>query len=338
MLSIARWWLQDFLESATWHSKHDKKPVYYGITKPAPVTICQRLISQGIQPEYKLHCGQGEQGIGCYELTLDWSRIPPVADPVSFMKAERGRRKRQQIENMMFLLKSIDSVRDTSRSVSIVDFCSSSGHLGFAIAYYFPHVNVVLVEQNRVAAQNSKERILESCMNNIRIENCAVQDFNEPFEIGVAIHACGSLSDAVQLKCLKNNAVYLLCPCCVGQLQHSFDKMWFRGKGKSDFLGVFNIRYPRSSAFAAVVKPEEYKALTHHADYAGYDFNSEKVKAKLLCKSFIETDRNLAAQELGYEVFLVKMTPQNCTPKGDIIFGYPKGNGNFHAQVVESRE
>jgi len=45
-------------------------------------------------------------------------------------------------------------------------------------------------------------------------------------------------------------------------------------------------------------------------------------RAKRLCKSFVELDRNMAATERNYISFLLAMNP--CwTPKNDVIFGYP---------------
>ena len=43
----------------------------------------------------------------------------------------------------------------------------------------------------------------------------------------------------------------------------------------------------------------------------------------LLCMDLVDTDRALAARELGYSVTLAKLSPPSCTPKNNLLVGVP---------------
>lgn len=46
-------------------------------------------------------------------------------------------------------------------------------------------------------------------------------------------------------------------------------------------------------------------------------------RQRRLCKSIVETDRCLRAAERGYRTRLMLLTPRVCTPKNDLLFGWP---------------
>ena len=43
-------------------------------------------------------------------------------------------------------------------------------------------------------------------------------EYAEPFELGVALHACGTASDLVLEACVRAGARFAVCPCCTGKL------------------------------------------------------------------------------------------------------------------------
>jgi hypothetical protein len=54
---------------------------------------------------------------------------------------------------------------------------------------------------------------------------------------------------------------------------------------------------------------------------AGY---SERELRRRLCKSYIERDRNLLAEETGgYTTRLFVLHPPSCSPKNDVLVGIP---------------
>jgi len=108
-------------------------------------------------------------------------------------------------------------------------------------------------------------------------------------------------------------------PCCVGKLKYFQKHNETNGIQQDD---PFAISIPRSQKFGSVLNLEEYLDLARFADFSEWDFISDIAKAKRLCKSFVELDRNMAATERNYISFLLAMNP--CwTPKNDVIFGYP---------------
>eukprot|EP00624_Nannochloropsis_granulata_P007666 evm.model.NODE_8941_length_7211_cov_36.003605.2 len=67
-------------------------------------------------------------------------------------------------------------------------------------------------------------------------------------------------------------------------------------------------------------------------------------RRRRLCKAFVETDRGLRAEEAGYLTQLMLLTPRECTPKNDLLCGYPgeweemileRGNGEGREAVEE---
>lgn len=45
-----------------------------------------------------------------------------------------------------------------------------------------------------------------------------IREFNESFDVGIALHACGGATDITLEKCLDCRASFILCSCCVGKI------------------------------------------------------------------------------------------------------------------------
>ena len=86
-------------------------------------------------------------------------------------------------------------------------------------------------------------------LNNIEIFYGDVYNFEKPFDVALAVHACGYLTDIVQDKALNHNASYLLVPCCFGKMATHKD-----------------LEYPRSDRFKALLSTQEYFRLARLAD------------------------------------------------------------------------
>lgn len=132
--------------------------------------------------------------------------------------------------------------------------------------------------------------------------------FDSQFEIGVALHACGSSTDLVLQKCISANppASFVCCPCCYGSVQNNH-----------------MLHYPRSSLFQeSGISLKHYFVLSHASDQT-HDEENEKTEQGKLCMQVIDTDRCLEAQEHGYQtVYLKKIVPQTASPKNHILVGY----------------
>ena len=259
--------------------------------------ILEKLSEKDLYPEYSdPH----------FNLKVDWEQMPNGIDPAfGFLKEKRLKRKRWQLENLIQLAESLIKGGEV-----VVDFGSGSGHISIPMAYRFPDCHFILVEKNPVPLEIGRKRIEAAGLKNLELCNSYVQDFHREFDFGVALHACGEATDIAQIRCIENGAPYILCPCDIGFLQN----------GK--------LSYPRSSAFSQVVTEKEYKMLAGAADWTCWDFDSEQGKRGKLCMGYIDLDRNLAAEEAGYNTHLFTTHPREASPKNDILCGYPEGSGN----------
>jgi SAM-dependent methyltransferase len=256
--------------------------------------IIRRLLESGISPEYSdPH----------FNLRLEWDQMPEGIDPASgFLNDSRAIRKRWQIENFIQIAQSL-----LKGDELVVDFGSGSGHLSLPLAYVFPNCHFILVERNPIPVGIGRKRIADSGFKNVEFFNGYIQDFHEKFDFGIAIHACGKATDLAQIRCLENNVPYILCPCDIGYIKNS------------------ELTYPRSSKLSKILTREEYNVLARTADWTCWEFESEQAKSGKLCMGYVSYDRNLSAEEAGYETHLFTTNPRESTPKNDIICGYPKG-------------
>lgn len=248
--------------------------------------------------------------LGLDETLLPWTSIPYQLDPAhGSLNAERASRKRQQISNIIHYVSRL--LRDGSR---IVDFCGGGGHISLVLAWLFPKVHVILIDRNEVSLSLAQKRKQELEITNLEILCSDVQLWKSgKFDVGVAIHACGSLSDIIMEKCIESGASYVMAPCCFGSLQNCDTSV---------------IRLPRSDKYAeAGVTLEDYMSLASVADIntSGVSLESTQYKTGRKAMGIIDHDRNLRASQDGYSTFQFTMRPPTCTPKNEIICGISVG-------------
>lgn len=141
-------------------------------------------------------------------------------------------------------------------------------------------------------------------------------NFNGKFNVGIGVHACGSATDLIIDKCVRNKADVLVAPCCYGSIKEND-----------------SLKYPRSGLFRAVFKatnessPGEedmyangrYHELTSFADRT--EKKTEYEQTAYECMSLIDTDRLKHLAESGYHFTqLFKMKPASCTTKNNLLF------------------
>ncbi|GMF38924.1 unnamed protein product [Phytophthora fragariaefolia] len=156
----------------------------------------------------------------------------------------------------------------------------------------------------------AKERIAAAQLTNVEIFCGFIDDYSKPFDVGIALHACGEATDMVMQKCLAERAAYVLAPCCVGKIKLS------------------ELAYPRSATLAVVLSRTEYEVLAKAADFghsssaavAHTDINRRRRR----CKTLLESDRNMRAEEAEYDTFMFVMHPPTATPKNDVLVGIPR--------------
>ena len=240
----------------------------------------------------------------------DWAALPAAldvgADGGGGLPEDRRARKREQLENVMSYVDALASPGDV-----VVDFCAGCGHQSLPLAYVRRDVTFVLVDKKARSLAVAARRAASLGLTNVRCVDGLVGDFDEPFDVGIALHACGGATEDVLATCVDARAALVVAPCCVGAVRH--------------WCGT----YPRSRALrAAGVSPEAYGDLAKAADTnaSTRDAKGEpptRLARRRLCKSVVEADRLRRCVEAGYDGALVLMDPPTCTPKNDMIVAWP---------------
>ena len=100
----------------------------------------------------------------------------------------------------------------------VVDFGCGGGHQSLPLAYHFPDARFVLVDAKRRSLDVARRRADAAGLANVRVVEGRIEDFDEPFDVGIALHACGAASDFAMEKCVAARAAYVVAPCCVGKI------------------------------------------------------------------------------------------------------------------------
>ena len=175
-----------------------------------------------------------------------------------------------------------------------------------------PNCRIILVENKEESLRRAESRVKTLGLPNVSFFQCNLDYFTGHFEIGVALHACGTATDLVLAKCVQKRASFVCCPCCYGAIQSNH-----------------MLHYPRSSTFLDIVSSsnglfslKHYFVLGHAADQT-HDEANEKTSQGNFCMRMIDTDRCFHAQENNYQVILRRMQPFTCSPKNHILVGVP---------------
>ena len=102
---------------------------------------------------------------------------------------------------------------------------------GLVIASLIPDCEVVICDINKDSIDIAKKRIRDAGLSNVTTICCDIRDLmkekKKAFTLGIALHACGGLSDLCMKLCCESNAAFVVCPCCVGKLKHTCAKSKF---------------------------------------------------------------------------------------------------------------
>jgi SAM-dependent methyltransferase len=100
----------------------------------------------------------------------------------------------------------------------VADFACGAGHQTLHLAHHFRDATFVLIDFKARSLAVAERRANAAGLANVRCVRGRVEDFDEPFDVGVALHACGGASDAAMRKCVEANAAFVIAPCCVGKI------------------------------------------------------------------------------------------------------------------------
>ena len=149
----------------------------------------------------------------------DWSNVPPqldVAHPLGgAVPLDRGERKRQQVLNVVLFVAPLFNHKPDA---VVVDFCCGGAHQSLPLARAFPRATFILIDAKERSLDVARQRAAAARLTNVRFVCGLVEDFDEPFDVGIALHACGAASDVAMEKCIAVGAAYVISPCCVGKI------------------------------------------------------------------------------------------------------------------------
>jgi len=246
-------------------------------------------------------------------VALDWSSLPEVASVLgASLPDDRVERKRIQVENMLIhSMRMIQKLKKSGRNRPVVvDFCGGGGSVVIPLALLHPECDFVMIDLKTTSVQMARDRVAKVAdgATNLRILEMRIEEFTEVFDLGLALHACGALSDYVLAACIRTSAAHVICSCCVGKI-------------------ASQRQTPLSRQMQQVLSTSDYCSLIKAGDYGHAELAEYTAleKARRMCKTIVEHDRVLFAQENKYSCHLMLMTGGFSSVKNDMLIGFPAG-------------
>ncbi|KAG9344134.1 hypothetical protein JZ751_012616 [Albula glossodonta] len=213
------------------------------------------------------------------------------------MSDVRAVRKQQQLNNLVAMVTRLACSGDM-----VVDFCSGGGHVGIALAHTLPKCQVLLIENKEESLVRAESRCTELGLGNVGFIQTNLDYFTGPFQIGVALHACGVATDMVMDHCVRAGAAFVVSPCCYGFIQNTV-----------------KFTFPRSKKFLDTLSYKEHMILCRFADQTAVQLPPERRLIGKQCMGLVDLDRSWRAEAHGYSVEVMTMEPDSCTPKNNML-------------------
>ncbi|KAM9819511.1 glutathione S-transferase C-terminal domain-containing protein isoform X1 [Syngnathus typhle] len=257
-----------------------------------PRPTLTKLKENGIEATFAHH--------PCPDWALPWDILPDAINPTEGkMSNVRTVRKRQQLNNLVAMVTQLAKPGDT-----VVDFCSGTGHMGIVLAHALPLCQVILIENKEESLIRAHGRSLELGLENIGFIQANLDYFTGPFQIGVALHACGVATDMVMEHCIQAGAAFVISPCCYGFIQNAV-----------------KFTFPRSKRFQETLIYKEHMMLCRFADQTAPQLPPERRLIGKQCMGLVDLDRSWGAESHGYRVQVMTMEPETCSPKNNMLVG-----------------
>ncbi|XP_077461123.1 glutathione S-transferase C-terminal domain-containing protein isoform X2 [Stigmatopora argus] len=236
----------------------------------------------------------------CPEWSLPWESLPDAIHPTEGkMSNIRTVRKRQQLNNLVAMVTQL-----AKPGYVVVDFCSGTGHVGIVLAHALPQCQVLLIENKEESLIRAHLRSAELGLQNIGFIQANLDYFTGPFQVGVALHACGVATDMVMDHCIQAKAAFVISPCCYGFIQNAI-----------------KFTFPRSKKFQDTLIYKEHMILCRFADQTALQLPPERRLTGKQCMGLVDLDRSWAAESHGYRVQVMTMEPETCSPKNNMLVG-----------------
>jgi hypothetical protein len=105
-------------------------------------------------------------------------------------------------------------------SLHIVDFGCGTGNLLLPLAALLPGCRFTGVDMKPAALQLLQTRAAAAGLANVSVFEGMIEQFRQPFDVGLALHACGNATDHVLQMSVEQRAAFVVSPCCVGEVAH----------------------------------------------------------------------------------------------------------------------
>lgn len=102
-------------------------------------------------------------------------------------------------------------------SLHMVDFGCGTGNLLLPLAALLPGCRFTGVDMKPAALQLLQARAAAAGLANVSVFQGMIEDFRQPFDVGLALHACGNATDHVLQLSVQQRAAFVVSPCCVGE-------------------------------------------------------------------------------------------------------------------------
>ncbi|XP_063739024.1 glutathione S-transferase C-terminal domain-containing protein isoform X2 [Eleginops maclovinus] len=223
----------------------------------------------------------------CPAWTLPWDSLPRAINPTEGKMSDiRSVRKRQQLNNLVAMV-----TEQARPGNTVVDFCSGT---------------VILIENKEESLVRAQRRGAELGLKNIGFIQANLDNFTGPFQIGVALHACGVATDMVMEHCIQAGAAFVISPCCYGFIQNAI-----------------KFSFPKSKRFQETLTNKEHMILCRFADQTAVQLRPDRRLIGKECMGLVDLDRSWAAEAHGYALQVMTMEPDSCSPKNNMLVGKP---------------
>lgn len=258
----------------------------------------------------------------------------------------RVARKVQQVNNLVLparmMIESLLKAWEGDRPLRVVEFCAGSGFVLLPLAKMFPDVDFVLIDYKKKSVEIGLARIESADLQgNVRVVLGDIGIYEEDFELGLGLHACGPLTDIVLGKCYAKRAMFVVAPCCVGKIYAATSlprshKMQERVRSHNAPWGALLKAADFGHSSERFYFERERKGGSGADANDGDENNSDKRergkrltpvqrnRLRRMCKTVVEEDRRTLALELGYQAHLLIMEPAGASPKNDVLVGWPQ--------------
>eukprot|EP00177_Eucheuma_denticulatum_P005551 GFKZ01010091.1.p1 GENE.GFKZ01010091.1~~GFKZ01010091.1.p1 ORF type:complete len:617 (-),score=74.29 GFKZ01010091.1:1924-3774(-) len=317
--------------------RHNPAPRIHGLDLKQAEAVTRRLLLSHT-PTYHtlptlslsapLHQFLNGPGFTALHPSLDPSTRGPRDTPTAVPPA-RASRKRIQIANLVALVASLPRIHtphSNGRRVSpprVLDLCGGCGHVGLVLAALMPQWRVTVVDTAAVALGVAERRAREAGLSNFDTLCKDIVEVDMPFQVAVALHACGGASDVVLAKAAQVGAAVVVAPCCVGGVVAKKGNVTGSAvdcKVEDPVRGGWvEWEEAKSEGMRAMMREGEFAVLARAADFGEHGAGDEW---RRVAKMLVEEDRAMWLREGGYQTRLVKMRPLDCTPKNDVLVAW----------------